>query len=625
MKKVVLFLLLVMCPSLVEALDYSVENFYVDAQISSEGDVLVSELIVLDGDFNGYIRDIIYGNSFASTDLYDPSGSYIYNAESISNVMISAKYVDDVSFNTFSDEDFDLFSYEYNADNGDVAVYEKSNLSKGYSFKMYYPANNQKVAFLIEYVIDDVVVIHEDVAEFYWNFVGDAFDDPIRDIQIKVSLPGSDKTDDFRIWAHGGVNALSGEINFDSSSSFTASIKGNVANEPVDIRTTFSKSLITNTSMLDHSNEFALDAIIQVETTRADEANKLRSELSLKYNIVAFSSYIIIFGVVAAAIYVYKKYDKERTCSYYSKYNRDFIEDYDVEVISYLMSKNITNDAFSATILNMIYKKNIKSEKDASSKKEDFILTFDNSDNLSESEKIVTDLLFEKIGTNNTVKLSEVKKYASSTKTAPTFLSSLDSWKVNVKRIAEEQQFFESNGSVIFGIIFLVFGGFLFWFSGILEVESFMPTVSLALVIIFFVYTLYVTKKTEKGILHYKKWKAFKNFLSDFGTFEEKTLPEIILWERYLVYATVFGLADKLEKTMKIKAANVTDVNDTFLINTFMLNSMINRSVVSTISTSAAKATSAVASSSSSSGGGFGGGFSGGGGFGGGGGGGRGF
>ena len=44
------------------------------------------------------------------------------------------------------------------------------------------------------------------------------------------------------------------------------------------------------------------------------------------------------------------------------------------------------------------------------------------------------------------------------------------------------------------------------------------------------------------------KIKAFKNFLNDFSTMDEKDLPDIKLWEKYLVYAQVFSLADELRK-----------------------------------------------------------------------------
>ena len=120
---------------------------------------------------------------------------------------------------------------------------------------------------------------------------------------------------------------------------------------------------------------------------------------------------------------------------------------------------------------------------------------------------------------------------------------------------------------------------------------------------------------------------AFKRFLKDFGRMDEKELPEVILWDKYLVYATVLGVADELEKTMKIKIeamqeqdVTLTDIYFTHYLIHANLTSSINHAVGSAVNTSHAT----IASSNSSSGGGYGGGFSGGG-FGSGGGGGHGF
>ena len=143
------------------------------------------------------------------------------------------------------------------------------------------------------------------------------------------------------------------------------------------------------------------------------------------------------------------------------------------------------------------------------------------------------------------------------------------------------------------------------------------------------IYFIKATKRTKKGNEEYYKWKGLKNFLSDFGRLNEKELPEIKLWEKYLVYATMFGLATKVQKAMKMKLERMNysdNIDFTYLTfdNYFFMNSMS-----STINNSLASAKSTISryeisNSSDSSSGGYGGGSSfGGGGFGGGSGGGR--
>ena len=155
--------------------------------------------------------------------------------------------------------------------------------------------------------------------------------------------------------------------------------------------------------------------------------------------------------------------------------------------------------------------------------------------------------------------------------------------------------------------------------------------VNIILSIGIFIYTLAFKKRTKYGNEHYVRWKAFKRFLEDFGDFKNKELPEITLWEKYMVYATVFGIADKVSKVMnvKIKEMQLDNANIDYNFTTYYyhcnLSNYINSAITSAVSQAAATAAAEIAKTAASSGSGSGGGFSGGGGFGGGGGGGRGF
>ena len=129
MKKFVLGLILFLVfPFVVNAADYDITDFYVKANILQNGDLEVNELIVLDGDFNGYERDILYANSNLNSG--DFANNRLYNASDITDVEIRAKYVDSVSMDTFNDKDFDNFNMSSYATNGSKSLYVKSSLSK---------------------------------------------------------------------------------------------------------------------------------------------------------------------------------------------------------------------------------------------------------------------------------------------------------------------------------------------------------------------------------------------------------------------------------------------------------------------------------------------------------------
>ncbi len=628
MKKLAKTILLVLLcfPLTIKAsqVDYTITNYYIDANILENGDIKVTELIVLDGTFNGYIRDIVYKNSRLENDGY--KNNQRYNASNIEILEIAAKKVKNVSFKTMEETGYTSLSENKASNLG----YVESKITDGKSYKMYFRSNDEKVAFKITYMLKDVAVLHQDVGEIYWTFIGKDYEDRIKDLQIKVNLPNIDTTDKFRVWAHGD---MTGEIRAYENRYALATIKKLDAHSSVDIRLTFQPNLLNKNEVMKKTGSDALEGIIEVETERAEEQNKKREQIKkIYYTFVGFTILYYI-AIIIAWIYVYIKYDKEYKSKFRNEYNREFIEDYNVEVVDYLMNKKITSNAMSASIMNLIYKKVITVEEIPNEKKKkeyQFTLN-ENPEKINETEKYLIDFLFNKVGHENTFTSKELKEYAKSTKTCEKFGSSYTAWKSKVILDGKKQEFYETHHQAsAIGFIFLLLAillNVLITINNAVIPLSFLATF---VAVVFLIYTLTFTKRSKKGVEHYAKWKAFKKFLNDFGTFETKELPEIILWERYMVYATIFGLAEKVAKTMnvKIKELEASGIYTTSYYPTFSdwyFYNSLNNIFTSTISANSAAITSLHANSSSSSGSGFGGGFSSGGGFGGGGGGGRGF
>ena len=631
MKKVFLSLLLFLVPTMVSAANYKITDYYIHADVLNNGDMKIEEILVLDGAFNGYERDLDYEAQL--DDGYDTTS--LYQAHGIRDITVEAKYIDNYSDSLFSDTSFTKFESVAYANNGESGKYVLSNLDGGYRIRMYYPASNEKVAFRISYTLDNVVVMHEDVAELYWPFIGDGFIDHLENVDITVTLPGISSSENFRVWAHG---PLYGDVKMTEDGAHIH-LDELDSGEVVDVRMLFDTSLITDTSDIKRSNENSFERIIGIEAERKEAADALEAELLRKYNFVVISSIIMGVAVISLTIFVYFKYGKSPKSSYYSKYNREFIDDYGVEVIDYLMKRKITPNALSAAIMNLIYKKNISVKEIVSEKKKvkDYEFTLEDMTNLSGNDILLVNFLFDTVGKgkvneNNqkTFTTKELKAYASGTKTCETFIKRYTAWKDAVLRAGEDEDFFStSNTPKVIGFIMLILSIFLLMYIVSNRVDFWLSYVVIMLTVIFFIYTIAVYKKTQKGSEHYARWKAFRNFLNDFGSFELKELPEIILWERYLVYATIFGLADQVEKSMNVyiqeldlSQMNVDYTPMFFYINfSPILHSSINNAVNSAYQSRAANYAN---THSSSAGSGFGGGFGGGSGFSGGGGG-RGF
>lgn len=714
------------------------QKLYQDIKINTDGSITVKEAAVLSGEYNGRRRNIefrnkyankfsgIYSNFTGNTDIYD--GSEIINIKIGDISEENFKTIDDIS------KIEKMYTEVTSASSGAYGKYELTISDYGANFKVYCPSTRNKV-FYMEYTIKNAVVVHNDIAELYWNVMGSGYEEIIADFQVLIHLPEEDK--DVRIWTHGplsGVNAIVDKktLNFKDR---------NVDPYQAEtVRIMFNKKLVPLATKKSGVN--GKENILKYEASQADQANAQREKNKLE-KINTASSYVIQLKE-SPSMYAYnralenvknlpsnidekddllneiyklkdvvntkwknsiesrisyldindsystlsrdiksiekeigygfdeeykKNYNKQletykneltrkekkiRTASTFGaimlgiigiiicgkdlikkikyknafgqKYYRDFPTDDAPYVIEYLIKGKITNLSVSATILDLIARNIIKIEEVLNSKnKKDvvLILVVENYSGTNAENEILK-LLFKKVGKSGKCNLNELKNYGKKSESkARSIINSIDNFRDETIKESKSKEYFEKSKGKVLKIFYLII---MFIYMMILT-----PSVSLGransgrfniiyvLICLFiFITLLFITltfkKRTPNGALEYSKWMAHKRFLKDFSKFDEKELPEVKLWEKYMVTATVLGCADKVQEAMKLKIANINEYDDNLFMDMYLISNMnhnltrtINRAVNSSIST----ANSTIyAESSSSSSGGFGGGSS---------------
>lgn len=461
-------------------------------------------------------------------------------------------------------------------------------------------------------------------------------------------------------------------------------IEEEYAKETLD---TLEKSL----TMDNYNNASAAVNILDNETikmeyqTRLDNLYKLLKQKEKRDNNIRLG---VSLGLIGFLIYlctvIYKKYKKDPEVPFNNEYLREIPDDATPEDVSYLFNKNISEKAMSATIMDLIRRKVITQEK-IDNKNYNLTLNSDKSD-LSTKESYLVDLIFNHQGSITTKEMkrnartnykSVTKYYDDYKRVALKDAMARNYYETNVKNTGKNsntiwivlsvgffigcffpplfivgfllligyaiykylKSFTEDMGKALItssllglGIISLVMSIYILAANLMYKSAIFGYLVLLLAIIIVSIWYTIPVKKTYEGTLAYKKWKALEKFLKEFGSFADKEVPEITLWEKYLVFATLFGCAKEVSKVMDMKFQEYNmatpDYYDSWMTN-YYINEMISNSVrTSVASAQSAKYASESSSSSSSgswsSGSGGGGGFSSGGGsFGGGGGGGR--
>lgn len=658
MKKIILFLLLLI-PFYVNA---TVENYYMEATVLNTGDIKVREVFGLDGTYNGFERELYYGNN-------------IYAGTNIE--IISVKGIKKTS-NDFAilNDSGDIFTEVGSASKGDYGHYIITDTDNGINIKIYNPSKKERL-FYIEYIVKNMAIKHNDVGEIGYN-IFTSLKEPVSNINVKFIIPNNKKT--IKVWGHG---PLTGETSILSSNEVLLKLDYLESYEGLDIRLVFDRNVLSESLKLD--NEDVLNTIIEEETKKADDANKIREEerkkleelkekieqaindfekdrtqvkkdyaISLVEKLYGYEEYdlymyrlnntlsyeeeeelkrnktigniinylcitYLVFGIYLFYRF-YTNHDKEYKPIFNHEYYRDFPKEYGPEKVDYLVNGQVSSKSFTAMILNLIYQKKIEFEK---LEKNNYKLKLINQDNLANSEKNLIKCIF---GKKEEVTLKELKTNAK--KNYDEFTNNYRSWQQNATNESKAMNFYEKSNKGLYSL-YSIIPFFLFSLSNYFEYANpFIIFITILITPISLVYYLCAKKRSKEGNEDYHKWKALKNFMKDFGRMQEKELPEIKLWEKYLVYATVFGIANKLAKTMEIKVKEFADTDFTDLYTINALNDMLKVSNVVASSVENAKLVAdrayAVAHSTNSSGSGSGGGFSSGGGsFGGGGGGGR--
>jgi hypothetical protein len=171
----------------VNAAEYIDPVYYIDAKIQDNGDMLVKELLVLDGEYNYFEFDKAYRTSmptFTGSEENFEGNADIYNADGIENIKVyDVLYDGSWDFNDINRLNKQYTETSY-ATNGDYGVYTLNSLVNQENIRIYNPSDSGTKGFYLEYLVKNAIVVHNDVAELFWPFIDVNFSESIRNVEI---------------------------------------------------------------------------------------------------------------------------------------------------------------------------------------------------------------------------------------------------------------------------------------------------------------------------------------------------------------------------------------------------------------------------------------------------------
>lgn len=509
-----------------------ISDYEVNAEILKDGSMSVSEKVTFEFSekYNGVTKEIVYRKS---------SG--------ISNLEVS-----EISEGTKK-----LYNLVGSASNGESGVYTVDKSSKdSWMLKIYSPSKNQSRTFLISYTLKNVAVRYNDIGELNWNFIGKENNVPIKSVLINIKVPEGAKDGDLRVFGHG---PLSGQSSIQDNRTVNLSVNSLPAGTSIEARVLFPNSLIPQSQNI--VNENGLNRILQEEKKFADEANARRYRARFIVFFINIAAAVILISAPILAYILHIKYNKEPKPEFEGKYYRELPEDCTPAVMNIIYNfGSITTRDITATLMDLVRKKYLKIDIVKSETKklfgtkieEDY--TFkkinDADGNLLDHEKFFLNWMVNGIGDGHGFTLDDIEHYSKSRHNAQRFISDYNAWCNMVKMDANDKQIFDQsseNGKWIgfaCGLAEIILGVAMIVFGGLIGIAVIAEGVALL------VFSLFIRRRTVYGATQYAKWKAFRRFLREFSNLKEASIPSLIIWEHYLVYAISLGVAKEVIKQL---------------------------------------------------------------------------
>ena len=499
--------------------------------------------------------------------------------------------------------------------------------------------------YQISYKVVDAIAKYNDYAEIYWQFVGSDFEIPADKVTGTILLPyNAENIQDILVWGH--TEDLNGDINVTGLNEISFEISKYRGNCYIEVRSLFPKTMVGNLNRT--YNYDVYDKVLQEETVWANEANARREarekaqENTMKIMLITIS---VIFGVILIISIINFIKNLKKIANMEKKYIPTTEYEYfrelpykDATPAEALFIKSECSDAsftssFAANILDLCLEKYISLEviEEKSILSDGVIkITLLNKpkDNLKLDEKLTLNFLEDVSIDGKDLTTKDITRYL---RKRPSKITSLDkdlntiitnfeknAGKFDDKKKKEKEKFQNQKMFNYITLILLLSLGLpligltLITFSNYANSKIVLMCICTAIALIVnAILSSIITKRinvlTQEGVDEKNKWDAFEKFMEDFSMLDQKEIPDVVLWEKYLVFATAFGISEKVLKQLKVVYPQIDDINSPIYSSFAYIHIMNSVNIGTCVSSS-------VYSGTYSSGSGSGGGFSGGGG-----------
>ena len=427
--------------------------------------------------------------------------------------------------------------------------------------------------FVFEYTYTNAVKQYDDVSELYWQFIGPNWDVNTNNVTVDVSLPVPEgesvrAADNVFAWGHGD---LAGSVEFADDGRVLFTMPVVRSGDFAEMRIVYPAEWTQPASESQVVGAPALSNIRSQEQLWADDADRRRALLRVLMALPFVASIAaIVFGLV-----IFSRFGREYRTQFDEKYWRDVpSKKVHPAVVSRILHWNNEKESdLTATLMHLsaigalrIDREERKGERSVFDREDyTYRLTRLSEEHLKAPLTPVDERALRFIFTTvssgrDSVTLDTIKKYGEGH--ARSYQNGYEAWQGVLTNEVEKGDYFEKKGksikfpmqltAILIEVALLLVGVFtrFYWpFIGCLPG-------CIALVII----GHFMPRRSLEAAEVEARSKALRRWFKDFTALDESVPTDSKVWGELIVYAYIFGVAEKVIKELQVKVPEI--VND---------------------------------------------------------------
>ncbi len=425
--------------------------------------------------------------------------------------------------------------------------------------KWFYQAKNESRTFILNYRIKQAAIVHNDIAEFYFKFVGADQSRSADSVRVSLKLPQFADTTHVRAWLH---TSLNGEYRFkDGFIEFWVN--------PLPRKCFFETRVIFPVAWIPEASKFSqeakLTAILTEEKELVEQTNALRQKAIQKekfktnYSQAALEANIILVVLgLALFLFLYQKFGQAHDVHFRGKISSEIPTDISPALANYIFSSQQTNaGAMVATMMDLAQRGFFKIEEKRLEKKaifhytkREYALVLDREkcdtakSELAPHETNLINFLFDELAIGGSaIHFDEIKKAGRRT------VKWFRQWKKLLKYQWGDKPFYDKvslKGTVIAALfaVLIIAGGFvtlfLFGSTGLIGVIGGLLLLDISFLII---------RYTKEAKLAKTKLNALRRYLMKYE-FRRDSGALVGNFQKYFIFGVALGIGTKAIKEL---------------------------------------------------------------------------